>query len=89
MRRQGNTLSEHRHASPCVQPHYVSIRGAVPFPSQVYCWGMALLWVNAWEVICIFAEAGANCGELITSDAQLDYIADFDLDYLRIEMPFS
>ncbi len=26
-----------------------------------------------------------TCGELITSDAQLDYIADFDLDYLRIE----
>ncbi len=30
-----------------------------------------------------------KCGELITSDAQLDYIADFDLDYLIIEMPFS
>jgi hypothetical protein len=30
-----------------------------------------------------------SCSELITSNAQLDYIADVDWDSMRIEMPLG
>ena len=32
----------------------------------------------------LLAEESSRCGELITSGAQLDYIADIDWDYVRI-----
>ena len=37
--------------------------------------------------LTVFCNGMPICGELITSGALLDYITDFDWDYLRIETP--